>query len=141
MADWCNRSMINLHFLLLQNSSCNAFTFSSIQQNPIHKNMPADASLSLRKCLSPGLDSTFIKEHLIPNHHMLLLLNHLSFGLDGRSLVQEDLDDSHMAVPGSTVQRGQLILTGTKRKTDGDIYSYMYAAVHLYSSTAPVFLK
>lgn len=75
--------------------------------------------------LSPGFDATFSKENLILNHCMLSLLNHLSFGLDGCSLVQEDLNDSHMAIPGSTMQRGQLILTGTEKKTDEDIFSYI----------------
>lgn len=51
-----------------------------------------------------------------PYKSIFALLNHLSFGLDGCSLVQEDLDDPHMAVPGSAVKRGQLILTGTEKK-------------------------
>lgn len=37
-------------------------------------------------------------------------LAHLGLGLDWGSLVQEDLDDPHVAIPGSTVQRGELIL-------------------------------
>lgn len=65
---------------------------------------------------------------------MLSLLIHLSFGLDGCSLVQEDLDDAHMAVPGSTVQRGQLILTGTEKKTGEDIFSCMLQ----FSFTVPL---
>lgn len=71
-----------------------------------------------KSSLCPALDATFSKELLRLNHHMLSLLNHLSLSLDGCSLVQEDLDDPHMAVPGSTVQWGQLILTGTEKKTD-----------------------
>ena len=43
----------------------------------------------------------------------------LGLGLDGSSLVQQDLDDAHMTVPGSTVERGQLILDGGMGRTEG----------------------
>lgn len=51
-------------------------------------------------------------QQILEHHH------HLGFGLDGSSLVQEDLDDPDMAVPGSAMQWGQLVLSEAERKTN-----------------------
>ena len=44
--------------------------------------------------------------------------NDLGFGLDWGTVVQQDLDDPHMTVPGSTMQGRELVLRERERERE-----------------------
>lgn len=46
------------------------------------------------------------------NRRSVSLVTHLGFSLDGSTVFQQELNNADMAIPGSTVQRSQLILQG-----------------------------
>lgn len=69
---------ISKNFLAIFTKTCLCLTDKCWQQMP---DCPCENSLH------PVFDATFSKENLILNHWMLSLLNHLSFGLDGCSLI------------------------------------------------------